>query len=155
MLSSNPSDVFALSPVQERGGHGEEELGRLPSHSGGWRPVCLRQRPQLPATLLHVHHQLHTGAAAGRKAMLNLTRRGWEVEAVRVWDGASSQRLKWEKEWENSLVNDSRKINVSFSLIWSRSLMHHPLHSSLWAAWAHIKHHTSCAQRHHGRHCEH
>nr|XP_057916050.1 short transient receptor potential channel 1 isoform X4 [Doryrhamphus excisus] len=50
--------------VQERGGHGEEELGRLPSHPGGRGPVCLRQRAELSASVLHVHHQLHPGPAA-------------------------------------------------------------------------------------------
>lgn len=65
-------NVPACASVQERGGNGEEELGRLPPHLGGRGPVCLRQRAELPATLLHVHHQLHTGAAAGRKAVLTL-----------------------------------------------------------------------------------
>lgn len=60
--------LLACSSVQECGGHREEELGCLPSHPGGWGPVCLCQRSKLPATLLHVHHQLHTGAATGRES---------------------------------------------------------------------------------------
>lgn len=67
------SDFFDPRPsVQGRGRHREEELGRLPPHPGGRGPVCLRQCPELPATLLHVHHQLHPGAPAGRKPPLHL-----------------------------------------------------------------------------------
>lgn len=56
-------------PVQKCGGHRQEKLGCLPSHSGRRGPVCFCKCAELLAALLHVHHQLHTGTAPGRKAL--------------------------------------------------------------------------------------
>lgn len=84
-------NVFACAIVQECGGHGAEEVGRLPSHPGGWGPVCLCQCFELLATLLHVHHQLHPGSAAGRKTAVTflslfLTMPGdWQIDQATLW----------------------------------------------------------------------